>query len=70
MQTDYAGPTVEVTDPQTGEIRQAHLRYGWGDFRNNTVAIGDQNRLAAGDKPNIVSQLILERFETNRARMD
>jgi hypothetical protein len=22
-QTDYAGPTVEVIDPQTGEIRQA-----------------------------------------------
>ncbi|MGY2849113.1 transposase [Bradyrhizobium sp. USDA 4509] len=25
MQTDYAGPTVEVIDPQTGEIRQAQI---------------------------------------------
>ncbi len=23
MQTDHAGPTVEIIDPQTGEIRQA-----------------------------------------------
>jgi hypothetical protein len=28
------------------------------DFRNHTVAIGDQNRLAAGRKPNIFTQLI------------
>ena len=26
MQTDYAGPTVEVTDPQTGEIGRASCR--------------------------------------------
>lgn len=25
MQTDYAGPTLEVIDPQTGEIRQAQI---------------------------------------------
>jgi hypothetical protein len=25
MQTDYAGPTVEVIDPQTGEVRQAQI---------------------------------------------
>src|ERR1700761_4750049 len=25
MQTDYAGPTVEVIDPHTGEIRQAQI---------------------------------------------
>ncbi len=25
MQTDYAGPTVEVVDPQTGEIRHAQI---------------------------------------------
>jgi transposase len=25
VQTDYAGPTVEVIDPQTGEIRQAQI---------------------------------------------
>lgn len=25
IQTDYAGPTVEVIDPQTGEIRQAQI---------------------------------------------
>lgn len=25
MQTDYAGPTVQVTDAQTGEVRQARI---------------------------------------------
>ncbi|WP_256365409.1 MULTISPECIES: IS21 family transposase [unclassified Nitrobacter] len=25
LQTDYAGPTVEVVDPQTGEVRQAQI---------------------------------------------
>ena len=25
MQTDYAGQTVEVIDPQTGEVRQAQI---------------------------------------------
>jgi len=25
LQTDYAGPTVEVIDPQTGEVRQAQI---------------------------------------------
>jgi transposase len=25
MQTDYAGPTVEVIDPQTGEVRAAQI---------------------------------------------
>jgi transposase len=25
MQTDYAGPTVEVIDPQTGEVRRAQI---------------------------------------------
>jgi len=36
-------------------------------LRNNTVAIGDQNRLAGGGEPNILTQLILERFEANGA---
>ena len=44
------------------------LRVGrWADFCNHTVAIGDQNRFAAGGKPNILTQLILERFEANGA---
>jgi hypothetical protein len=37
----------------------------WADFRNNTVAIGDQNRLAADGKPKLLTPLILERFEAN-----
>jgi len=35
----------------------------WGQFRNNTVTIGDQNRLTTGGKPDILTQLIFERFE-------
>jgi hypothetical protein len=33
------------------------------DFSNHAVAIGDQHRRAANDKPNVLAQLILERFE-------
>jgi hypothetical protein len=39
----------------------------WTNFRNNTVTIGDQNRLTSGGKPDILTQLIFERFEANGA---
>jgi hypothetical protein len=61
-------PTLPEGIEQQG-VRQHRASSGarWADFRNNTVAIGDQNRLAAGGKPNILTQLILERFEANGA---
>src|ERR1019366_859561 len=40
---------------------------GWTNFRNNSVTIGNQNRLTTGGEPDILTQLIFERFETNGA---
>src|ERR1700739_1264440 len=48
-------------------VRQHRTSRGarWADFRNNPVAIGDQNRFATGGKPKLLTPLILERFEAN-----
>jgi hypothetical protein len=37
----------------------------WTDFRNNAVTIGDQNRLAAGGEPDVLTELVFEYFEAN-----
>lgn len=59
-------PTLPEGVRQQG-VRHQRASSGvwWADFRNNTVAIGDQNRLAAGGKPNILTQPILEGFEAD-----
>ena len=47
--------------------------FGWGSvshFRDNTVAIGDQNRLAAGSKPNIFSVSLFLSILGPTERMD
>jgi hypothetical protein len=36
-------------------------------LRNHAVTIGDQHRLAAGGKPDILAELFLERFDANGA---
>jgi hypothetical protein len=37
------------------------------DFRNHPITIRDQNRLAAGGKPNVFAELIFKDFQTNGA---
>jgi hypothetical protein len=61
-------PTLPEGVRQQG-VRHQRASSGvwWADFRNNTIAIGDQKPLAAGGTPNILTQLILERSEANGA---
>jgi hypothetical protein len=58
-------PCRQASNHNASDSNGLRVGRGGADFRNYSVSIGDQDGLATGGEPNILTELIFEQLETN-----